>query len=124
LAVLPCEVRWSDLVHPKRFPKGIKPVAACEWGPPSPWLWAATAGAQLWRATWDVRDSWEGKYVDSTRGITNIIDRQADLADYAGPGHWNDPDMLVVGLYGKGMYTSPKGWPSPNDIEYRSQMSM
>jgi alpha-galactosidase len=71
-----------------------------------------------------VRDSWEGKYVDSTRGITNIIDRQADLADYAGPGHWNDPDMLVVGLYGKGMYTSPKGWPSPNDIEYRSQMSM
>jgi alpha-galactosidase len=98
--------------------------AVCEWGPREPWTWAPRIGAQLWRTTWDIRDIWDGEYNDNNLGITNIIDRQADLADYAGPGHWNDPDMLVIGLYGKGMYTSPKGWPSPNDVEYRSQMSL
>jgi alpha-galactosidase len=98
--------------------------AVCEWGPREPWTWAAGIGAQLWRTTWDVRDIWEGEYNDDHLGITNIIDRQADLAEYAGPGHWNDPDMLVVGLRGKGTYTSPKGWPPPNDVEYRSQMSL
>jgi alpha-galactosidase len=98
--------------------------AVCEWGPREPWTWAARIGAQLWRTTWDVRDIWEGEYNDDHLGITNIIDRQADLADYAGPGHWNDPDMLVVGLNGKGRYTSPKGWGPPNDVEYRSQMSL
>ena len=98
--------------------------SVCEWGPREPWTWAPRIGAQLWRTTWDVRDIWEGEYNDDHLGITNIIDRQADLADYAGPSRWNDPDMLVVGLYGKGTYTSPKGWPSPNDVEYRSQMSL
>ncbi len=98
--------------------------AVCEWGPREPWTWAARIGAQLWRTTWDVRDIWEGEYNDDHLGITNIIDRQADLADYAGPGHWNDPDMLVIGLHGKGTYTSPKGWPPCRDVEYRSQMSL
>jgi alpha-galactosidase len=98
--------------------------AVCEWGPREPWTWAARIGAQLWRTTWDVRDIWEGEYNDDHLGITNILDRQADLADYAGPGHWNDPDMLVIGLRGKGRYTSPRGWAPPNDVEYRSQMSL
>jgi alpha-galactosidase len=98
--------------------------AVCEWGPREPWTWAPGIGAQLWRTAWDVRDIWEGEYNDDHLGITNIIDRQADLADYAGPGRWNDPDMLVVGLRGRGTYTSPKGWPPPNDVEYRSHMSL
>jgi alpha-galactosidase len=98
--------------------------SVCEWGPREPWLWAPKIGAQLWRTGWDIRDIWEGEYNDDHLGVTNIIDRQADLADYAGPGHWNDPDMLIVGLNGKGRYTSPKGWAPPNETEYRSHMSL
>jgi alpha-galactosidase len=98
--------------------------SVCEWGPREPWLWAPRIGAQLWRTGWDIRDIWDGEYNDYHLGVTNIIDRQADLAEYAGPGHWNDPDMLIVGLNGKGKYTSPKGWPSPNETEYRSHMSL
>jgi alpha-galactosidase len=98
--------------------------SVCEWGPREPWLWAPKVGAQLWRTGWDIRDIWEGEYNDYRLGVTNIIDRQADLADYAGPGHWNDPDMLIVGLNGKGRYTSPKGWAPPNETEYRSHMSL
>jgi alpha-galactosidase len=98
--------------------------SVCEWGPREPWTWAPKIGAQLWRTTWDVRDVWQGRYNGSETGIMDIVDRQESLSEFAGPGHWNDPDMLVVGLYGKGKYTSPKGFPSPTDTEYRSQMSL
>lgn len=97
----------------------------CEWGPRKPWLWGARAGGHLWRTTWDVRDVWEaGRYEAAITGIVEILDQQAGLAEYAGPGHWNDPDMLVVGLYGKGGATTRKGKPPCNDTEYRSQMSL
>jgi alpha-galactosidase len=97
----------------------------CEWGPRQPWLWAARAGGHLWRTTWDVRDVWEaGRYEAAITGILEIVDRQAGLEQYAGPGHWNDPDMLVVGLYGKGGATTRKGVASCNDTEYRSQMTL
>ena len=97
----------------------------CEWGPRKPWLWGARAGGNLWRTTWDVRDVWEaGCYEAGITGIVEILDRQAGLEEYAGPSHWNDPDMLVVGLYGKGGATTRKGKPCCNDTEYRSQMSL
>lgn len=116
--------RYGVMVRAIR--KAGRPIvfSVCEWGPREPWLWAPKVGAQLWRTGWDIRDIWEGEYNDYHLGVTNIIDRQADLADYAGPGHWNDPDMLIIGLNGKGRYTSPKGWPSPNETEYRSHMSL
>lgn len=98
--------------------------SVCEWGPREPWTWAPKIGAQLWRTTWDIRDLWQGEYNDYHLGIMDIVDRQVGLAEFAGPGRWNDPDMLVIGLYGKGRYTSPKGWPHPNETEYRSQMSL
>ncbi len=98
--------------------------SVCEWGPREPWTWAPKIGAQLWRTTWDIRDLWQGEYNDYHLGIMDIVDRQVGLAEFAGPGGWNDPDMLVIGLYGKGRYTSPKGWPHPNETEYRSQMSL
>ena len=97
----------------------------CEWGPREPWLWGARAGGHLWRTTWDVRDVWEaGRYEAAVTGIVEILDHQAGLEKYAGPGHWNDPDMLVAGLYGKGGATTRKGFPPCNDTEYRSQMSL
>ncbi len=68
----------------------------CEWGSMKPWLWGASrAGAHMWRTTGDISDSWE-----SMCGIG--FEQQAELHPYAGPGHWNDPDMLIVGMHDKG----------------------
>ena len=53
-------------------------------------------------------------------GIMASLDAATNLSRFAGPGGWNDPDMLVVGLNNKG---NIKGG-GCNDIEYRSQMSM
>ena len=116
--------RYSKMIGAIR--KTGRPIvfSVCEWGPREPWTWAPRIGAQLWRSGWDIRDIWDGEYNDYHLGVTNIIDHQADLAEFAGPGHWNDPDMLIVGLNGKGRYTSPKGWASPNEAEYRSHMSL
>jgi alpha-galactosidase len=75
--------------------------AICEWGRRKPWLWAKAAGGNLWRTTWDLRDVWQSNNKDLT-GIMEVFDQQEKLAPYAGPGGWNDPDMLMVGLYGKG----------------------
>jgi alpha-galactosidase len=61
----------------------------CQYGWDSVWEWAPALGGNLWRTTGDVRPNWGSIY--------NIISQQAGLAKYAGPGHWNDPDMLEVG---------------------------
>ncbi len=94
--------------------------AICEWGQRKPWLWARAAGGQLWRTTWDSRDVWQSDNKDLT-GIMEIFDQQKDLAQYAGPGGWNDPDLLMVGLYGKGKSSSVGGrFKGCNAIEYRT----
>src|SRR3989440_5231501 len=85
--------------------KSGRPIAysICEWGQNKPWTWAAPVG-NLWRTTGDISDKWSsmiGK-AQTNRG----------LAQYAGPGHWNDPDMLEVGN-GK-----------LSDTEYRSHFSL
>jgi len=76
----------------------------CEWGTAKPWLWARDVG-HLWRTTFDIRPCWDcgqrthskGVLVENFIGFTKILDRQVGLESYAGPGHWNDPDMLEVG---------------------------
>jgi alpha-galactosidase len=73
----------------------------CEWGKSKPWLWAKDVG-NLWRTTGDIQDRWQGKQEWSpgdccSYGMLDILDQQAGLESYAGPGHWNDPDMLEVG---------------------------
>ncbi len=94
--------------------------AICEWGQRKPWLWAKAAGGNLWRTTWDSRDVWQSGDADLT-GIMEIFDQQKDLARYAGPGGWNDPDLLMVGLYGKGKSSSVKGrFKGCSTIEYRT----
>lgn len=60
----------------------------CEWGRNRPWLWARGVG-HLWRTTGDIKDDWES--------VLKILDLQVGLEEYAGPGGWNDPDMLEVG---------------------------
>jgi len=73
----------------------------CEWGTAKPWLWGKDVG-NLWRTTGDIQDRWEGKREWKpgdccNYGMLDILDQQAGLEAYAGPGHWNDPDMLEVG---------------------------
>jgi alpha-galactosidase len=68
----------------------------CEWGTAKPWLWARDVG-NLWRTTSDIQDCWDCKRDWGGMGVVHIIDLQAGLEAYAGPGHWNDPDMLEVG---------------------------
>jgi alpha-galactosidase len=70
-------------------------LSICEWGNNQPWLWGQKIG-NLWRTTGDITDKWKGKYSYSW-GILNIVDMNEPLWPYAGPGHWNDPDMLEVG---------------------------
>jgi alpha-galactosidase len=63
-------------------------LSICEWGRNDPWKWARGIG-QLWRTTADIGDSWDS--------VVWIIGANSRLADAAGPGGWNDPDMLEVG---------------------------
>src|SRR5437588_5462860 len=70
----------------------------CEWGTAKPWLWAKNTG-NLWRTTGDIWDSFNNN--DQAHSwahpVTDIVDRNEPSWTYAGPGHWNDPDMLEVG---------------------------
>ena len=68
----------------------------CEWGNSQPWTWAKGIG-HLWRTTGDIINAFKGINYWGGCGVVEIIDKNADLHKYAGPGHWNDPDMLQVG---------------------------
>ena len=71
----------------------------CEWGNSKPWEWGKNIG-HLWRTTGDIVDCWDcelGHGDWSSNGIMRILDMQKDIRQYAGPGHWNDPDMMEVG---------------------------
>jgi alpha-galactosidase len=61
----------------------------CQYGWDAVWEWGPSLGANLWRTTGDIDPTWDR--------MTLIGFSQAGLAKYAGPGHWNDPDMLEVG---------------------------
>jgi len=62
----------------------------CSWGRGKPWEWGKDVGGHLWRTTPDIFAAWIS--------WTYILDKQVGLEKYAGPGHWNDPDMLIVGM--------------------------
>jgi len=71
----------------------------CEWGHSKPWTWAKDTG-HMWRTTGDIYNCFD--CVDEhpgwkAFGVMQILDMQEGLRKYAGPGHWNDPDMLEVG---------------------------
>ncbi len=76
----------------------------CEYGMGSVEKWGPEVGGNLWRTTGDIRDEWSSM-------IANV-EKQVPTAPYAGPGHWNDPDMLEIG---NGHMT---------DDEYRTHMSL
>jgi alpha-galactosidase len=68
----------------------------CEWGSTKPWTWARDIG-NLWRTTGDISDIWARKERRGRLGVVDILDLQVGLEGFAGPGHWNDPDMLEIG---------------------------
>ena len=65
----------------------------CQYGMAKVWEWGRFVDANSWRTTGDITDTWKSMYDIGFK-------RQAGLAPYAAPGHWNDPDMLIVGKVG------------------------
>jgi alpha-galactosidase len=76
----------------------------CQYGALDVWKWGADVGGNSWRTTGDIRDAWTS--------MANIGFRQDVIAQYAKPGHFNDPDMLEIGNGGM------------TDTEYRTHMSL
>lgn len=76
----------------------------CEYGRGHVEKWGPEVGGNLWRTTDDIRDEWSS--------MIGNLEEQVPTAPYAGPGHWNDPDMLEIG---NGHMT---------DEEYRTHMSL
>lgn len=128
-----CYAPWSRKAAVERYTKmgtALKNsgrdivFSVCEWGIRKPWLWAEKAGGSYWRTTPDIFDTWSGGNA-FMMSVMKILKRQRGLEKYAGPGHWNDPDMLTVGNYGTGKATSAKGmYKGMSDMEYQSEMSL
>jgi alpha-galactosidase len=76
----------------------------CQYGHEDVWKWGPRVGGNLWRTTGDISDHWAS--------MSKIGFSQSELAPYAAPGHWNDPDMLEVGNGGM------------SAVEYRTHFSM
>ncbi|TGO68423.1 hypothetical protein BOTNAR_0025g00550 [Botryotinia narcissicola] len=96
---------------------------ACHCGWADIWEWAADEGANQWRIGQDISDEFnypgnrEKYYFD----VLDMIDRGNDLVQYSGPGHWNDYDMLIIGLNGNSTQLVGTG---ASNIEYRTHFSM
>ena len=75
----------------RKVPRDIV-YSFCQYGDADSWEWAASLGANSWRTTGDISANW--------KRMSEIGFSQDRLAKYAGPGHWNDPDMLEIGNQG------------------------
>ena len=71
----------------------------CQYGMGNVWEWGRRVGGNLWRTTGDITDTWES--------MAGIGFSQDISSAFAGPGGWNDPDMLVVGQVGWGPNLHP-----------------
>jgi alpha-galactosidase len=71
----------------------------CQYGMGDVWNWGAEVGGNCWRTTGDITDNWGS--------LANIGFHQNGHEKFAGPGHWNDPDMLIVGYVGWGPSLHP-----------------
>ena len=92
--------KWADAIKATGRPLVF---SICEWGRDKPWEWAGQCG-HMWRTCGDIQDTWSS--------LMAVLDKQVDLHPHAGPGHWNDPDMLEIGNGGM------------TDEEYRTHFSL
>lgn len=97
------KTQYTQFAHALAKAKGNIIFSICDWGTKQPWTWAPKIG-NTWRTTPDISDKW--------LSMINILDATSAFAAPAGPGAWNDPDMLEVGNGGM------------TDTEYRSHFSM
>jgi alpha-galactosidase len=72
----------------RELPRDIY-FSLCQYGENDVWQWGASVAGNSWRTTFDIQDTWQR--------MSSLGFGQARLQAYAGPGHWNDPDMLEVG---------------------------
>jgi alpha-galactosidase len=79
----------------------------CQYGMAAVWRWGAQTGGNCWRTNGDINDSWGS--------LKSIFEAENGHEKYAGPGHWNDPDMLVVGRVGWGV-------PHPSHLKPNEQI--
>lgn len=82
----------------KKYPRDLV-YSICQYGIHEVWKWGAQMNGQLWRTTEDITDTWES--------LSGIGFSQTNNAAYAGPGGWNDPDMLILGMVGWGENLHP-----------------
>ena len=82
--------------------------SACSWGADETHKWIKSTGAHMWRSTGDITDNWES--------IKNLTNRQIELQPYNGNGCFNDMDMLIVGMHGKGNV----GLAGCSDVQYQT----
>lgn len=96
---------------------------ACHCGWTNIQEWAAEEGANQWRIGQDISDDFnypgnrEKYYFD----VLDMLDRGNEITQYSGPGHWNDYDMLIVGLDGESRQLVGGG---ASDLEYRAHWSL
>ena len=88
------ELKAPYLLMSKALKKSGRDIiySICEYGMGNVWEWGESVGGNLWRTTRDITDTWESMHI--------IGFSQTENAKYAGPGYWNDPDMLVIGRVG------------------------
>lgn len=86
--------------------------SACSWGADETAKWIKETGASMWRSTGDIMDNWES--------IKKLTYQQLDILPYAGAGCFNDMDMLVVGMHGKGNV----GLGGCSSLQYRTHFSI
>ena len=86
--------------------------SACSWGADQTQEWIKTSAASMWRSTGDIFDTWES--------VKDLVKQQEKLHPYNGVGCFNDMDMLIVGMYGKGNV----GLKGCSDTQYKTHFSI
>lgn len=86
--------------------------SACSWGADETHKWIKTTGSHMWRSTGDIQDNWNS--------IKSLYEKQLELQPFNGKGCFNDMDMLVVGMGGKGNV----GFGGCTVEEYRTHFSI
>lgn len=86
--------------------------SACSWGADETHEWIKSTGASMWRSTGDIFDTWQS--------VKDLTKQQERLHPYNGVGCFNDMDMLIVGMYGKGNV----GLQGCNDVQYKTHFSI
>ena len=112
----------SDIIHGKylyrRMGLALKNCgrdilfSACTWGSQNTHEWIRETGANMWRSTGDIFDTWES--------VKKLTEKQDSILPYGGMGCSNDMDMLIVGMYGKGNV----GMETLSDTQYKTHFSI